>query len=388
MDMRSIALISSILLSAASSMATQLNGRVFLRDTALTSGDYVMVYCQACGTGTLTDEYGNYSISIPGSPETVRLEFSRIGYTTVYLDFTGISGDIEVQDVVLEPQALMLTAAYVTPDGMDPGQFVLSRLWEQSRKNSRKQMNYNADISYDVATHDIPLVAQMVPKGMLGLAKFAMAIKGYGPLVRYCLENDDLAATVTLRRTVKKGKAKDYGHRLVRSDRELPQNVQKDIMSIFGMFDLFELIYGEGTNWGEKFSRKNHFDLTGTYEYGDKLVDVLEWSNPEMNMKATVHIVEDDWGILKVQMYTAEGEVLRCEARDVGNGVYMPISFVLKPSVTMIRAEQIPALIETIRNNGSLKKNLKEKSIKVLEAHIGRDFNPYISFSFNIRYDH
>ncbi|MCM1503067.1 MAG: carboxypeptidase-like regulatory domain-containing protein [Bacteroidales bacterium] len=378
--------ISALLLLTFNAMAAHLSGRVFLRDTVLTAGDYVMVYCQSCGTGTLSDENGNYSIDLPDSHENIRLEFSRIGYTTVYREIAASESGIKIEDVIMEPQPMMLTAAYVIPDDMEPGEFVLSKVWEQSRMNSKKHMNYSAEISYDMATHDIPIVAQMVPKGMLGLAKFAVAMKGYGPLLKYCLENDDFSATVSLRRDVTKGKAKDSGHTLVRSDSELPKNVQKDVMSIFGMLDLFDLIYGETTNWGEKFSSKNRFELVGTYEYGDKLVDVLEWSNPKMKLKATVHVVEEDWGILKVQMYTAEGEVMRCEARNTGNGVYMPVSFILKPSVTMIRAEQIPELIEVIRNDANIKKNLKEKSIKVLEEHTGQDFNPYVSFSFNIRY--
>lgn len=385
--MKKILLILSLSLAALNCMAVQLSGRVFLQEDTLLGGDYVMIYCQACGTGTLSDENGYYSIDIPDTPENVTLEFSRIGYTTVYREFFGISGDIDVPDVVMQPQALMLTAAYVTPEGMDPGQFVLSKLWEQSRGNRKKQMNYSADINYNVATHDISIVAQILPKGTLGLLKFAAAMKGYGPLIRYCLENDELSATVTLSRKVTGGKLKDYDHKIVASNQELPKNVQKDIMSLFGMFDLFDIIYGEGTNWGEKFSEKNHFDLTGTYEYGDKLVDVLQWTDTKSNMRATVHIVEEDWGILKVQMFTSEGEVIRCEARDVGNGVYMPISFLLKPEITMIRAEQIPKLIEAIQKNEGMKKKIKERAINVLESHQGQDFNPYISFGFNIRYN-
>ena len=146
------------------------------------------------------------------------------------------------------------------------------------------------------------------------------------------------------------------------------------------------ILYGETTKWGEKFSKSQVFSLEGTYEYGDKLVDVIRWVDPKNRFSANIHIVEDDWGILKVQLFHWEGEVLRCEARNAGNGVYMPISFVLKPSVTMVRAEQIPGLIAEIRKSNSFKEKTKEKAIKVLERNLGHDFNPYISFGFNIRY--
>ena len=64
----------------------------------------------------------------------------------------------------------------------------------------------------------------------------------------------------------------------------------------------------------------------------------------------------------------------------------MPVSFVLKPTITMIRAEQIPELIEYVRNSDRFKKGMKERAIKLLESRLGSDFNPYVSFGFNIRY--
>lgn len=386
-QMKRIALVLyMITVSCTMVWSREFSGKVFLRDTTLSEGDFVMVYCQALGTGTLTDEEGNYRIRIPDTGKSIVLEYSRIGYTTVFREFAPGDGDIAVDDIVMVPQALMLTAAYVTPDGMDPAKFVLSRLWAQSKKNRKKQMDYKADISYDVASHGLTVVSEVLPKSTVGFAKFAAAVNGFGPFVKYCLTNDDLSASAELKRRVRNGKAKDYDHRMIRTGQPLPKNVEKNILSIFELIDLFEIIYGETTNWGEKFSKDHVFTLEGTYEYGDKLVDVLKWSDSKSSISANVHIVEDDWGILKVQLFHWEGEVLRCEARNSGNGVYMPISFVLKPSVTMIRAEQIPGLIEEVRKNKDIKEKTKEKAIKVLERNLGHDFNPYISFGFNIRY--
>ena len=85
-------------------------------------------------------------------------------------------------------------------------------------------------------------------------------------------------------------------------------------------------------------------------------------------------------------MFSKEGEVIRCEARDRWNGVYMPVSCVLKPALTMVRADQIPGFIEEIKNIKKLNKATKERSIKVLKAHLGEDFNPYIAIDCSIRY--
>lgn len=371
---------------ATAAPANEIRGRVLLRDSCVVAGDYVMVYSKDFGTGTLSDEDGNYCLVLPSSAGKVQLEFSRIGFTTVFLEVDCSGASTILKDVVMEPQALMLTAAYVTPDGKDPAQFVLSKVWETAKGKRNKQLNYRAEIEYDVATHQIPLVSSVLPKGIMGLARFAVALQGYGPLVRYCLKNDDFSATVKLSRQVKDGKALDFAHRLVRQNPVLPENVKKNVMSLFEMIDLFDMLYGEATDWGQKFSKKHKFRLTGTYEYGDKLVDVITWSNRRMKVSTTLHIVEEDWGILKLQVHNQEGEVMRCEARDSGNGVYMPVSFVIKPSISMIRAEDIPALIEEVKKMDNFSKGTRERAIKVLEDNLGHDFNPYVSVGYNVRY--
>ena len=77
---------------------------------------------------------------------------------------------------------------------------------------------------------------------------------------------------------------------------------------------------------------------------------------------------------------------MRCESRNVGNGVYMPISFVIKPNISMVRAEDIPALIEEVKKMDNFSKATRERAIKVLEDNMGHDFHPYISVGYNVRY--
>lgn len=380
-----ILMLAALTITAA---AREFSGRIFLQDSTLIEGDYVMVYCHDFSTGTLADEDGFYSLTLPDTGSNIKLEFSRIGYTTLYKEYPNNGEKITIEDVVLQPQALMLTAAYVTPEGMDPAKYVLSKVWEQSKRSKKKQLNYSADINYTIASHGLTIINEVLPRGVVGLAKFAAAVNGFGPLARYCLNNEDLYAEARLHREVKKGKAKDSGHEIVRSDQKLPKNVTKDILSVFEMIDLFDLVYGKAMNWGENFSKENKITLIGTYEYGNKLVDVLNWKDSKNRFSANVHVVEDEWGILKLQFFHWAGEVLRCEARDVGNGVYMPVSFIMKPSVTMVKAEQIPELIEAVKRNTSIKEKTREKVIKVLERNLGHDFNPYISCGFNIKYDY
>ncbi len=288
----------------------------------------------------------------------------------------------------MKPQTLMLTAAYVTPDGMDPGDYVLSKVWEKTKEVRKKKLTYGADITYEFATHEIPLVAEALPKGKVGLVKVAGALVGYGSLLNYVLKNDDISASASLSRTVSKGKTNDYNQKITASDPDpLPKAVQKDIIKFFGEIDLFELVYGETNDWGQKFSKRHKFKLVGTYEYGDKLVDVLSWTGRE-KITVNLHVVQDEWGILKLQCQSQEGEVMRGECRDRGNGVYMPISFILKPTITKIRNEDLPALLEFAEESKDLNKASKARIRKILQERIdnGEDFNPYVTCGFNVRY--
>lgn len=381
------AVLASVTVSAAS--RTEISGRIILEDNGQKPGDYVMVYSKEYGTGTLSDEDGYYTIRIPaGAPKQVSLEYSRIGYAARHVKYDLNGGVINAEPVILEQQALMLMAAYVVPDGMSPSQYVLSKVWETNRKNKNRKFNYRAEINYNISTHEIPVVAKTLPKAAVGLAKMFGSFQGYGPMIRYCLKNDDFSAKVTLSRTVKDGKTYDFGHKLLSSDKPLPENVKDNVTHIFDIIDLYDIMYSDASSYGEKFTKRHNFKLVGTYEYGDYLVDVLSWTDRKGSVTCNLHVVEDKWTFLKMQAFTKEGEVLRCEARDIGNGIFMPISMVMRPGITMVRNADIPALMDDVRKNRDLTKSSKERMLKVLEKQYaeGNDFNPYLAISGNCRY--
>lgn len=350
-------------------------------------GDFVMVYVKELGVGTLSDENGQYSISVPASVgQVLHLEYSRMGYAAELRSVTLNGASIDLPDIYMDVQALMLAAAYITPDGKNPADVVLDKLWERSRQIQKAPFDYTAYIDYSVATHELPLVTEALPKIAMGAFKIVGAAQGYGPLIRYCTKNDDFRAKACLTRQVKNGVRNDFSKKLLSSDRALPSNVTQSLLNLMDIIDLFEILYGAPADFADKWSGKHKFTLTGTYEYGDKLVDVLQHSDRHGRSTITVHVVEEDWAILKLQLFTKEGEVLRCEARQLQNGVYMPLSMVMKPAVTMIRAHQIPKLMEMVRKSRDLGKAAKERLLRALEEHQGRDLNPYIAVSGNVRY--
>ena len=105
--MKRFALFWTLMLICIVSVAGNVTGRVFLRDTTVVPGDYVMVYSKDEGLGTQSDENGYFSIEI-NVYGTVKLEISRIGYTTLFLD-VDTRYDIDLGDIILDPQVLMLT---------------------------------------------------------------------------------------------------------------------------------------------------------------------------------------------------------------------------------------------------------------------------------------
>ena len=160
---------------------------------------------------------------------------------------------------------------------------------------------------------------------------------------------------------------------------------EENFKSIFSHFDLFNLLYGYETSWIRRFTKQHTFELIGTYEYGDKLVDILEWKSGG-RLSATAHIVEDDWGILKIQVKFGP-EAMCCEARDIGGGIYMPVNLTVNPAVTYIPAEKIPRAITIVQNMKTINKRTKERAVDLLKSHLGHDFAPYMVIGYNIRYD-
>lgn len=369
---------------------TQISGRVALHehegDTLTHPADYVMVYAKEYSVGSLSDEEGAFSFVIKGeSGKSVELELSRIGYSMVRIPVVLSGGDVDMGTIILEPQPLMLMAAYVSDEGKSPSEIILSKTWARSKEIREHPFDYRADIDYIMASHDIPIVAKAAPKILMGALKLFMGHEGYGPILNYTLKHDDCWASATMTRFVKGDRTLDCNQRLTDSSAPLPDDVRRNVLNALKYIDFFDVMYGEGNAWGEKFSQKHKFTLTGTYEWGDELVDVLSHTDRHGRSTAVLHIVEGSWMILKIQLITKEGEVFRCESRDVGNGIFMPVALVLKPSVTMIRHEQIPSLIKSIESDKNIPKKSKARMIKVLSECEG-DFNPYISVAGNVKY--
>ena len=219
----------------------------------------------------------------------------------------------------------------------------------------------------------------------MGLIKLAAGRFGYGPLLKHIINNDSFYARAALERKVRGSRTEDTDKRILESNSKLPHKVESNILSMFEMVDLYNMLYGEKRDWGRKFASNHDFELVGTYMYGDRPVDILSWKNQHSDIKVSVHVVEELWGILKLEIGRGKESIIY-DARDVGGGIYMPICFVVKPELTLIKAEEIPGLIEDLENNRRMDKKMTKKTVAVLREHLGSDYNPYISIGYNVKY--
>ena len=361
-----------------------LEGSVFFRDSTVTPAAYITVYCPSLGTGTLTDEQGGFSLRLPVQG-TRRLEFSRMGYKTVECDVSfGGSGVQVLAPVYLELQPIFLAAAYVTPDGKSPADYILSQVWKTAKRNKKRLGDYGADVNYNLSTHQMPLVSRLASGFSRSMAKPAVYLTGYGPLINYVFQNDDVSVKVSLKRTVTGGKTKDTEHRLLSSNKALPDGVRKNALSLFSLVDLYGMLYGEGKEWGKKFADKHKFQLVGTYEYGGHLIDVLFWKHKYSGFTATVHIVEEAWGILRIEVGRGR-EVMRCEARDIGGEIYMPVTLVFNPSLSLIKEEHLPKVVDDLEKSRDISKGTARRARKLIEENKG-NLNPSVTIGYNVKY--
>ncbi len=384
-------LLCALLMLAASPLSAGiLRGHIDKRDTVVSPAAYAMAYVPSIRMGVTADENGDFQIRLPAALEgkSVAVEFSLIGYESLEKTLTVAHGEADAarDSVILNFAPIMLAASYVTADGSDPAKYILSKVWETADANRKKAWNYSADVNYTLTTHNLSLVTKIVPGFTLFWAKIAAGFMGIGPLVNYSTTHDDFTATVSLHRDVKNGVQKDTDRKILEMTDRLPKDVQQNVLSIFGKVNLYGLLYGSQNAWGRKFTRRSDFVLTGSYNYGDYIVDILQWKDPDSDASATIHVIEDLWQILKVQVGRGEEAVL-CEARDMGNGIFMPVSFIMQPTLTRVKARDIPAFIEIVKRE-KMDKNIRKRAIKLLEEYYarGEDFNPYIVVRFNVRY--
>lgn len=132
---KNILLLFSLLICALlNAQTTEVKGRVFDAETG-TPIPFVNVALTASGTGTMTNEKGEFSIGTNVRPGRISISF--LGYSTKNLEI--IRGISQTIDVALEPRAIELLAAEVRPDKSkkkNPAKPLMQRVIDVKKDNN------------------------------------------------------------------------------------------------------------------------------------------------------------------------------------------------------------------------------------------------------------
>ena len=399
-------------LAIVPSEAQTLCGRVMLNDS--TPCPYATVYIPSINRGTAANDQGEYMLDeLP--TKNFKVEYSCIGQQTVKREFKIAKGDTLTNNEVLSEKISLLPPSIVTVDGENPAHYVLRHVWDQADVNRKRIDTWQAEVKYELGMNDMELIFNIIPKKYMVLLKSALALAGYRKIFNLAFDHPSLKAKVSLLRTYLNGKVKDSEQKITYCNEKLTADEQKTLYSNKLLIEpnIFDEVYDDYEDWGRKGDDRDKFELVGSYEQDGKTIDVLEYITvrttesekvnengetvTEKKNHTTVkrlHVVEDDWGILKVEKKSDRYIQSSTECRDLGGGIYMPISSSNRIKLPTIPADSIPKMIDKaekeLKDPKVLEKKTEqkmlEKFLKQLKQHQGRDIRMELFFAYDIKY--
>lgn len=362
-----------------------LHGRVMLDES--TPAHYATVYIPSLGIGTITDTEGQYQLdNLPSKDVTI--EYSFIGYSThiAHTD-TLIMGD-SLKSILLNEQPVALNEVFVTPNGEDPATYIFRRIHERAKQN-RPLVQYDASISSSFLTQDLDIIPMVVPKVVLWMLKSLVRMTSVSRLFSISIEHQKIQAKANILCHSQKGKCKYHDWRLIETtlkDDDFEKAFRKE-----SSIDPFMFAYEPFMNAKEL---PEGYILKGTIEEDGRTVDVLYKGrqniiNDKVYGDTTfLYVVEDDWGILRKEERSAGG-FTRMECRHIGDGIWLPISYIDDPTIIDLNQMIKDAVVEYENDPDPKKASKMERKVfnRLKEIANGkRQFHPCVTMCFNINY--
>ncbi|MBR5717369.1 MAG: carboxypeptidase-like regulatory domain-containing protein [Bacteroidales bacterium] len=403
-----IAFLSFVLLAGQLSEAQTLQGRVMLNDS--TPCAFATVYLPSINRGIAANEFGEYTLDeLPAGK--LQVEYSCMGQQSVKRELTLSKGETLINNETLSEKLILLPPSIVTVDGENPAHYVLRHVWDQADINRKRIDTWQAEVKYEFGLNDIEVVIKAIPKKYMFVIKTMAGLAGYRKIITLVFDHPSLKAKVSLLRTYLNGKVKDTEQKVYYSNESLTSSEQKTLYENKLLIEpnLFDEIYNENAPWGRKGSSRDKFELVGSYELDGRTIDVLEYSRTSTSEKekvnevgdtikikttyttvTTLHVVEDLWGILKVEKRGEDNHSLN-ECRDLGGGIYMPISSCKHISFPIYSKEELPKEIERLEKEdrsgwNKAQKQATDAYIEQLKKHQDRDVCFELNFAYDIKY--
>lgn len=401
MKRKLFALLFTMFTALSAIAQSSVEGCVMLNDTLPAA--YATIYVPATGQGCTTDLDGRYVLDDLATGNVV-VEYSYLGYASERQTLMLPESKRYAHNVRLKEQPIALGDVYVTPSGEDPAVYILRKVGEQAAVNKKRLRQYDAVVTHSLEARDMDFIRALFPKPLMWAVRMAMKTAGFGSIFDFCTENSIVKAKLRINHHFAKGKTKYSGQQVLESSPDMPDNVAKQICKM-SQEDLFDQIYREFDLKKQKKSKKT-WKLQGTIEENGKTIDVLTCESQTVQPtdsnsvsitlgtssanKRTIYVVDGEWGILRKELEFGSIYV-RTECRDLGGGIYMPISYLEEQKQN---AEQINRLMHEMiaeSEKPEKQKELSKMERKMLERvkqllASGRKIDPCMPASFSVRY--
>lgn len=360
-----------------------LTGQVVLNDQ--TPAQFATVYIPSLGIGAITDTQGQYYLSGVPSKDVV-VEISYIGYTTHRAQLDTLVIGNTLRTISLYEQPITLTEVFITPNGEDPVTYIFRRIHQQALKN-KKTLQYDATITSSFLSQDLDVIKLILPKFALWVLKRVISMTSAGDLFDYCIDHEKIQAKGRIECHTQNGKCKYDGWAQLEStlsDSGFEKKLKKQTA-----IDPFQFVY-------EDFLKPKDlpegYTLIGTIEEDGRTIDVLRESSTFTIKEGKIYgdttylyVVEEDWGILRQEHRSADG-ITRMECRNIGNGIWLPISYIDDPAII-----DLNSAIKEAFNDPSNYDDMSRTERKYLDrfrdiANGKRQFHPCFTMCYNIKY--
>lgn len=316
--------------TAQAQQTTQLQGRVYLNDTLPAA--YATLYLPQYGIGTVTDDMGNYWMdNIPVS-QSVTLEYAFLGYKTEQVKLALTQPNHRyAHDHHMQEQAIQLDEVYLTPNGEDPCVYILRKVHEQGQINRTRLVNYNATCNGSMHVQDLDVLMGIMPGFVKVILHGVLRPLGINALFNYLSENEKVDVKYQYSQLWNSGKVKNSEMTILSANPTMPEKVRKQLGK-FQVDDFFAKFYGEDKKFDAKKEAKKGWKLKGVIEEDGKTIDILKRIDGDsVQQEYTCYVIEDLWSVLRVEARSKEGSFSRYECRDIGGGIYLPVSYVTNP---------------------------------------------------------
>ena len=355
--------------NAAQEAKSTLQGLIFLKDSI--SGGAATVYMPELKMSAITRIDGSYEINnIPEGRYAVRYSF--IGYKTITDTITFNQGSKLTRNVTLEEYSIPLSTVYITPGNQDPAVYILNKMWATAKNNKSRLKEYSVVKDATFSIRNAHMISEMMDLLLSGFQKWAvksaMSLIGMKKVFELFVKYPELKFRMTVPCQYKNGKFTEGTWKI--DSQQLTEEDKQTLRKVCNVSESFNLVYGNDCLWSQKKAKKQEWKFEGSYDEGDKMIDKL--SCTKKDVKYTLHIVDDEWGIIKIEKKSKSG-YSATDCQEVAKGLYLPVSARNQLSSEILDAKEFEKTREYLNNPDKKAEGEDQELFERLKKKMSKD---------------